>query len=73
MALPWLAVDSASFLGPLQQAVLEVVVGAHPWRVVGMEAADKRIEALIAHHPDGVIRGRNQAGIHWGKPHWPHG
>ena len=28
---------------------------------------------LLAHHPDGVIHGRNQAGVHWGKPHWPYG
>lgn len=30
-------------------------------------------ELLLSHHPDGVIRGRNQAHIQWGKPHPPHG
>ena len=36
----------------LQQAVLEVVEGANPWRVVGMEAADEGVEGVVAHHPD---------------------
>jgi len=30
-------------------------------------------ELLLAHHPEGVIRGRNQAHIRWGKPQLPHG
>ena len=30
-------------------------------------------DLLTAHHPDGIIRGRNQAHVHWGKPHPPRG
>lgn len=42
----------AGLTGTLQEAALEVVEGANPWRVVGMQAADERKEAIIAHHAD---------------------
>ena len=33
---------------------------------------DREVRALLmTHHPDGRIRGRNQAHIHWGKPRLP--
>jgi SAM-dependent methyltransferase len=28
-------------------------------------------DLLLSHHPDGIIRGRNQAHLHWGKPQPP--
>lgn len=36
-------------------------------------AFDTEVRALLeAHHPDGIIRGRNQAHVIWGKPRLPH-
>lgn len=33
---------------------------------------DKEVETLLlSHHPDGIIRGRNQAHVYWGKPQTP--
>ena len=42
-------------------------------RMTASDAAvfDRQVrDLLLSHHPDGIIRGRNQAGIHWGKPRW---
>jgi hypothetical protein len=47
----------------LQQATLEVVEGTTSWRVVGVEAAEERVEAVITHHsdPDGEAGHRGGA------------
>ncbi len=45
-------------------------------RMTAKDAADFDAEVrelLLAHHPDGIIQGRNQADIRWGKPHPPRG
>ena len=35
-------------------------------------AFDAEVRALLeAHHPDGIIRGRNQAHVVWGRPRLP--
>jgi hypothetical protein len=63
---------SAGLTRALQQAVLEVVEGAHAWRVVGLEAAAEGVEAVVAHHPD-PDREAGDAAEHHGQTRAEHG